>query len=96
MGTKVIGLIQVTDTNAFNVYRSRVGVTVEKFNGCVRYRGVRTQWFWNQLDCGEFNAFVELEFPNSDDARRWAASEDYLSLLEIRDQAMRLSLFAVE
>lgn len=96
MSTKVIGLIKVTDANAFDDYRSRVGATVEKFNGHVRYRGTRTTWFWNQLDCGEFDAFVELEFPNSDDARHWAASDDYRRLLEVRHQAMRLSLFAVE
>ena len=95
MTTKVIGLIRLTDPAAFEIYRSQVGATVEKYRGQVAFRGQPQSPFWNELDCGEFDAYVELTFPCPEDAQAWATSPEYRELLAIRSQAMRLTLFAV-
>ena len=49
MSTKVIGLIQLTDPAAFEIYRSQVGATVEQYGGQIAFRGEVTENFWNEL-----------------------------------------------
>ena len=95
MTTKVIGLIQLTDPAAFEIYRSQVGATVEQYGGQIAFRGEMLESFWNELGCQAFNAYVELSFPRPEDARAWAASPEYQALVPIRSQAMRLTHFAV-
>ena len=95
MTTKVIGLIRLTDPAAFEIYRSQVGATVEKYRGKVAFRGQPLPAFWNELGCEEFDAYVELDFPCPEDAQAWASSPEYNELLAVRSQAMRLTLFAV-
>ena len=95
MTTKVIGLIQLTDPAAFEIYRSQVAATVEKYRGQVAFRGQALAPFWNELECAPFEACVELHFPTPDAARAWASSPEYSALLAVRQQAMRLTLFAV-
>jgi uncharacterized protein (DUF1330 family) len=94
MTVKVIGLIELTDQNAFEQYRSRVGQTVELYNGSIQNRGSVTEIFWNELNCARFNAFVELTFPSPEDAKAWAHSPEYQTLVAIRNKAMKLTLFA--
>ena len=96
MAIKVIGLIKLTDHSAFEQYRSQVGKTVEKYKGRIEFRGILSETFWNELGCESFNAFVELQFPSKEDAHAWAHSAQYQSLLKIRNQAMKLTLFSVE
>lgn len=96
MSTRVIGLIQLQDSNAFERYRQQVGATVEAYGGSIRFRGRFLESYWNELNCAPFDALVELEFPDAESARRWRDSPDYQALLAIRSQAMKLSLFAVE
>ncbi len=62
MTVKIIGLIRLKDPAAFEIYRSQVGATVEKYQGSVVARGVAGKAYWNELPCGEFTAFVELHF----------------------------------
>ncbi len=95
MSTKVIGLIQLTDPAAFEIYRNQVGATVEQYGGQIAFRGEVTENFWNELGSQPFNAYVELSFPSPTEARAWAASPEYQALVPIRSQAMRLTLFAV-
>ena len=95
MPIKVIGLIQLLDAEAFEIYRSQVGATVEKFGGTIAFRGNHLDTFWNELGCGSFNACVELEFPSRDVAVEWAASDDYQRLLPVRNKAMAVTLFSV-
>ena len=96
MTVKGIGLIRLKDPAAFATYRSRVGATVEKYQGTVVARGAAGTTYWNELQCGEFTAFVELQFPSAIDADRWAASPEYQALVPVRSQAMDLTLFRVE
>ena len=95
MTVKIIGLIKLVDPKAFDVYRSQVGSTVALYGGSVQHRGMKAMMPWNELDCEDFDAFVEIEFPSQDHARRWAESPEYSALLPIRAQAMRLTLFGV-
>ena len=95
MTTRLIGLIRLVDAAAFDEYRSRVGTTVEKYGGMVVHRGTLAHCYWNELGCDAFDTFVELQFPTLEDATRWASSEDYQNLLQVRKQAMQLTLFAI-
>jgi uncharacterized protein (DUF1330 family) len=95
MSTKVIGLMELTDLNAFEEYRKKVGQTVAPFKGTIHARGAITEVFWNELNCGPFSAYVELHFPNQEAAHAWAMSPQYQSLVAIRNQAMKLTLFCV-
>ena len=95
MTVKVIGLIELTDQNAFEQYRSRVGQTVALYKGSIQNRGSVSEIFWNELNCARFNAFVELSFPSPEDAHAWAHSPEYQALVTIRNTAMKLTLFAV-
>lgn len=94
MAVKVIGLIELSDQDAFEQYRSKVGQTVELYKGSIQARGHVTQFYWNELDCKAFSAFVELHFPTQADADLWAHSPEYQSLVAIRNQAMKLTLFS--
>ena len=92
---KVIGLMELTDQNAFEQYRSQVSKTVELYMGSIKNRGLVPELFWNELGIAPFKTFVELEFPSTQDAHTWANSPEYQSLLPIRSKAMKLTLFSV-
>ena len=92
---KVIGLMELTDQNAFEQYRSQVSQTVELYQGSIKNRGLVAELFWNELGCTSFSTFVELEFPSKEDAHTWANSSEYQSLVPIRSKAMKLTLFSV-
>jgi uncharacterized protein (DUF1330 family) len=92
---KVIGLIELQDQSAFEQYRSQVGHTVERYQGTINNRGTLNEIFWNELHCEPFSAFVELTFPNQEDAHMWAHSPEYQALISIRSKAMKLTLFSV-
>jgi uncharacterized protein (DUF1330 family) len=95
MTIKVLGLIELQDQSAFEQYRAQVGQTVELYQGSIQARGTVTELFWNELDCTAFSAFVELHFPTQALAHAWAHSPEYQSLIAIRNQAMKLTLFGV-
>jgi uncharacterized protein (DUF1330 family) len=95
MTVKVIGLIELTDQNAFEQYRSKVGQTLELYKGSIENRGSVNEIFWNELNCARFSALVELTFPSQEDAKAWAHSPEYQALVAIRNTAMKLTLFAV-
>ena len=87
--------MELMDQKAFEQYRSQVGKTVELYKGAIKNRGEIAELFWNELGSSAFRAFVELEFPNAQDAHRWANSPEYQSLVPIRSKAMKLTLFSV-
>lgn len=95
MTIKVIGLIQLNDVEAFEQYRSKVGDTVALYQGKIVSRGSFNQFFWNELGCNSFSAYVELEFPDEAHSKSWANSPEYQSLIAIRSKAMKLTLFSV-
>lgn len=93
---RVLGLIKCTDLQNFEIYRSQVVATIEKFQGKVLSRGKTLHTFWNELACNDFDRYVEIEFPTLEMATSWANSEDYQQLLTVRAQAMQLLLFAID
>lgn len=95
MTTKIIGLIRLKDPSAFEIYRSQVGATVERYNGSVVGRGSCDKFYWNELGGNEFNAYVELNFPSPEDADRWASSPEYQAIVPVRSKAMDLTLFRI-
>jgi uncharacterized protein (DUF1330 family) len=95
MAVHVLGLIELKDPSAFDEYRKQVGATVEQYGGRITQRGLCGDVFWNELECKPFSAYVQLEFPTAIDAQRWASSPEYLALLPIRNQAMKLTLFGM-
>ena len=96
MTVKIIGMIRLKDRQAFEVYRSKVGATVENYGGSVVARGTVDKTYWNELPCGNFGAFVELVFPSPEHADQWAVSPEYRSIITVRQQAMDLTLFRVD
>lgn len=96
MTVKIIGMIRLKDAQAFEVYRSKVGATVELYGGTIAARGTVEKTYWNELPCGEFGAFVELNFPSADHADRWANSVEYQAIVAVRQEAMDLTLFRVQ
>lgn len=96
MTVKIIGLIRLKDLTAFDLYRSKVGDTVERYKGSIVARGLADKTYWNELPCGEFNAFVQLSFPSAEDADCWARSPEYQELLPVRSLAMDLSLIRIQ
>ena len=95
MQVKIIGMIRLKNLQAFDIYRSKVGATVEQYGGIVAVRGTVDQTYWNELPCGDFGAFVELNFPTAEHADRWASSPEYQSIVSVRQEAMDLTLFRV-
>jgi uncharacterized protein (DUF1330 family) len=95
MTIMVLGLIELQDQSAFELYRAQVGNTVELYQGSIQSRGTVTEIFWNELCCGAFSAFVELHFPTQALAHAWAHSPEYQALVSIRNKAMKLTLFGV-
>jgi uncharacterized protein (DUF1330 family) len=73
-----------------------VGNTVALYQGKITSRGSFNTFFWNELNCDSFSAFVELEFPDLEHSQSWANSPEYQSLLAIRSKAMKLTLFSVD
>jgi uncharacterized protein (DUF1330 family) len=95
MMIKVIGLMELSDQAAFEEYRSQVSKTVEPYKGVIKNRGSVVELFWNELQAAPFSTFVELEFPEVQDAHTWANSPEYQALVPIRSKAMKLTLFSV-
>lgn len=96
MTVKIIGLIQLKDINAFEIYRNQVGATVQMFNGQVATRGKVSDIFWNELNAENFSSYVELIFPMLSDAQQWAKSPEYQRLLSVRNQALKVTLFSIQ
>jgi uncharacterized protein (DUF1330 family) len=95
MAVRVLGLIELQDASAFEEYRGQVGLTVTQYGGRIVERGACETVFWNELRCAPFSAYVELQFPTSADATRWAQSPEYQALIPIRNKAMKLTLFSL-
>ena len=96
MTITVIGIFKTMHLEDFELYRSKVGASIELYGGKVVRRGKCSEQFWNELNVNEFDTFVELAFSTSEDARRWANSPEYAELLLVRNRAMQLTLFTVE
>lgn len=93
MTAYVIADIDVHDAEAYREYVALVPGTIEPFGGRFIVRGGDHQSFE-----GEWrpHRLVVIEFPSADDARRWYASDAYVTALAIRQRASTGSLVLVE
>jgi uncharacterized protein (DUF1330 family) len=94
MSVKVIGLIKLQDNLAFEEYRAQVSQTIELYQGNIVSRGNISNIFWNELNCKNFDSFVEINFPTQQLANDWANSPEYQKILSVRNKAMNLTLFS--
>lgn len=93
---RVVGLMNIQNEQAFADYRAEVGATIEAHGGRLIFRGFSSDVFWNELNLPPMGALVELEFPSAQAARSWAQGPAYQRLLQVRGQAMVLTLLSFE
>ncbi len=88
----IYNLLEVTDQDAIDEYRSKVGAVMADFGGRVVARDTEPR----VLE-GEWSGVRQLiiEFPDMDAVERWHKSDDYKPLLEMRLGATRGNLVAV-
>lgn len=93
MPVYLISDVTVREPAAFEDYRSRAAASIEAFGGRYLVRGGEI----SVLE-GEHrpSALVIVQFPDAATAKRWYASPEYASALEIRDQALERSLILVD
>ena len=64
---KIIGLIKILDVDAFEIYRSRVGATVNSYGGNVEFRGEKTR---------QVNTSIFLPIQSKDGGSGWNQTTD--------------------
>lgn len=84
---------EITNPERFEEYKRQVSPLVERYGGryCVRggpHQVLEGDW--------EPTRVVMLEFPNMDTLMRWYDSPEYAPVKEVRQQASRTRMFAVE
>jgi uncharacterized protein (DUF1330 family) len=95
MQVKIIGLIRLQDNGAFEEYKAEVNQTIEIYQGSISLRGKVSKIFWNELNCENFESFVEINFPTQKLANEWANSPEYQKIISVRNEAMSLTLFSI-
>ena len=93
MTAYVIADIEVRDAAAYETYKKDVGATVAKFGGRFVVRGGIVKSFEGAWNPGRM---VVIEFPDMKTLEAWYHSADYKPLLDIRLDATKGSLIAVE
>jgi uncharacterized protein (DUF1330 family) len=93
MAAYIVVDIDVHDAPALEEYRRRVPATVEKYGGRFIVRGGQFQ----VLEGGwQPKRLVLVEFPSSEQARRWYDSEEYRPLKAMRLKASTGNLILVD
>ena len=89
----VIAEVNVTDPEKFEVYRSLVGATIEKYEGKYVVRGGATETVegdWNP------QRLVIIQFENIERAKEWYYSQEYSGPKELRHQSANTNVVFVE
>ncbi len=93
MAGYVIAEVDVHDTALYDEYRKLVAPTVERYGGKFLVRG-------GAVDSKEGGwapkRVVVLEFPSTDQARKWYASPEYAPALAMRLKAAKARMVIVE
>ncbi len=93
MAAYVIVEIEITDPVRYEGYKKLAGETVLAYGGRFVVRGGRAETLegtWNP------RRVVVLEFPTSERAKEWWASETYRPAKELRQQTARTQMILVE
>ncbi|MDF2118878.1 DUF1330 domain-containing protein [Roseiarcaceae bacterium H3SJ34-1] len=89
----IISDVQLKDSEAVELYRTRAAASIAKFGGRYLVRGgeieVLEGAWWP-------SAVIIAEFPDMPTARAWYRSADYATALEVRDAALTRNLILVE
>jgi uncharacterized protein (DUF1330 family) len=93
MAAYVIAEIDITDSKAYEEYRTKVPAVIAKYGGRYIVRGGKVE----SLEGGwEPKRLAILEFPSLDQARKFYRSDDYAPLIKLRQRASRGKLLIVE
>ncbi len=93
MAAYIIVQIDITDPEAFDVYRAQVPPTLELFGGEYIVRGGEQEILegeWAYPRC------VVLKFPSMEQARAWHASPEYEAPKALRQSAAKGNMLLVE
>ena len=93
MAAYVIANIDVTDADAYQEYRARVGATIAAHGGRFVCRGGAVEVMEGDYDP---HRVVVVEFPDMATLKRWYASPEYTPLIALRQRASKGSLYVVE
>ena len=94
----VIADLTVTDSEMFDEYKSKVGSTIEKYNGKVTIMASKAkegsisniEGDWNP------NLFVVIQFESVDQAKKWYNSPEYTDIIDLRFKSSITKLNIVE
>ena len=93
MSAFVMANLTVTNKEKFEIYRSGVSTTIEKYEGRYVVRGGEVEVLegnWSP------DRFVLIEFPNIEKAREWYYSSDYSDLKTMRIESTSSSVLIVD
>jgi uncharacterized protein (DUF1330 family) len=89
----IIALIDVTNPEGYEDYKSLAAASVERYGGRYIARGGRREVLEGEVDS---ERIALLEFPDMDAVRRWYNSDDYKHAAAIRQANSESHLIAVE
>ena len=93
MAAYVITYLEVTDPDAFQVYRKAAGPTFAPYGG----KPIVVDGQFEVLEgMVEPKSVVVIEFESMEQARRWYASPEYAKTIPMRQSAASASLVLVE
>ncbi len=83
MAGYVVADVEVLDPVEYEQYRSRVGATLEKYDGRFLVRGATPETMEGDHRPARL---VVIEFPDVEKAKEWYASPEYRAILPIRQR----------
>jgi len=89
----LIAHIDVTNPEAFEIYRAAVPAVIKAFGGCYIVRGGRVETLEGNWDVPRI---VIIEFDDMEAARRFYNSEEYREVLPLRLAASEGSVILIE
>lgn len=95
MSVKVICLASLKSAKALESFDSLVSPTMAPYGGKFVDAGIVGEVYSNELGCPSIDGAYILDFPSSSEADAWANSEAYKGLLELRKEALDVTLFKI-
>ena len=96
MSYTLIGLYKINDEKSLSMYKEKVENTIRLHNGHIANRYSVTSMFWDELSIGQPDGVVHIVFDSEQDAREWETSDSYQELIQVRNQAMTITLLGVK
>ena len=93
MSAYIFAEIDVFDKEQYKAYQEKTPETIKKFGGRFIVRGGNPEILEGQLDS---KRMVVIEFQDKKAAQKWYYSEEYQSILTIRQSASKGRMFLLE